>query len=83
MMKILKIIGLVVLSISCLFASLQFILAALALIIEITKSTGAANLSYRLGGLAGSIILLLLLGAGTRALVRSLKRGQPPRETTE
>jgi hypothetical protein len=52
------------------------------MIIAITKSTDV-NLSYILGRLAGSIILLLLLGAGIRSLVRSLKRGQPENEAAK
>lgn len=81
-MRILKIIGIVFLSILFVFAALQFIFVTLAIVMAVAKNTGA-NLSYMLGQMAGSIIMLLLFGAGVRALRRNLRRNQAPENTDQ
>ena len=71
-MKALKIIGIVVCSIIGAYAVLQFLFTVLVIIIGLVKKSGV-NLSYMMGQMTGSIILMLLFGAAVRALVRSLK----------
>ena len=77
-MKTLKIIGLVILGLLGLMSLGQLLLSILGIVLMATgRSSG--NMSYVIGQATGSLIMLALIIAGFRAILKKLNDSSSPR----
>ncbi len=80
-MKVLKIIGVILLSPLALFGGFNLILSIIALVVALTQQAEAST-SYIIGLLFGALVLETLVIVGLLKLIRSLRKRKEINEGT-